>query len=250
MNGDTKVREREFHNDRFGRETDPRAQLGKWYGAVRHGAEIQDSLVRERARGATVLEYGCADGALSVDFLDIPSYCDSFTGIDISDVAIQKATNKAAHLGYRNSRFLAMDAESMTFPDETFDLVFGRGIVHHLDTARALGEVSRVLKKDGAAVFFEPLGHNPMLNLYRSRTPTMRTPDEHPLLLSDFALAKKYFARLETTFFGLFSVASVIFDATASGTVYRIARAIDDRILKSAAVGRYAWYALMVCHKA
>jgi hypothetical protein len=36
----------------------------------------------------------------------------------------------------------------------------------------------------GWALFSEPLGHNPLVNWYRNRTPEQRTEDEHPLLLS------------------------------------------------------------------
>lgn len=38
--------------------------------------------------------------------------------------------------------------------------------------------------------FSEPLGHNPIINWYRNRTPEMRTEDEHPLLIKDIEFAK------------------------------------------------------------
>ena len=138
----------------------------------------------------------------------------------------------------------------MSFPDQSFNVVFGRGIVHHLDLARCFSEVSRVLRNGGMATFVEPLGHNPFLNLYRRWTPDIRTADEHPLLVSDFALARRYFSRVNITFYGLFSVVSVLLDRTAGGAAYRIGKALDDRILRLPFIGRYAWYALMVCHKA
>src|SRR3546814_1101008 len=79
-----------------------------------------------------------------------------------------------------------MNAEAMTFPDDSFDLVFGSGIIHHLDIDRAFGEIARVLRPGGRAVFIEPLGLNPAIELYRRFTPSARTPDEHPLLRRDF----------------------------------------------------------------
>src|SRR3546814_4334755 len=45
---------------------------------------------------------------------------------------------------------------------------------------------SRVLRPGGRAVFIEPLGLNPAIELYRRFTPSARTPDEHPLLRRDF----------------------------------------------------------------
>jgi ubiquinone/menaquinone biosynthesis C-methylase UbiE len=249
MSKNTLERERRFHNERFSHDTDSRASLNKWYASVRHGAEKQNALVRQYARNNEVLEYGCADGGLSIDGLSLSENCHSLTGIDISDVAIQKATAKAARAGLKNVRFLTMNAEALTFPDESFDLVFGRAIVHHLDLKRCFAEVSRVLRTNGVAVFFEPMGHNPVINLYRQRTPDIRTPDEHPLLMTDFTLARQHFARVDTIFYGLFSVASVFLDATANGIPYRLSKVLDDLILRLPIVRRYAWHCLIVCHK-
>jgi hypothetical protein len=50
-------------------------------------------------------------------------------------------------------------------------------------------------------IFLEPLGHNPLINWYRRRTPQMRTEDEHPLLKSDLALAREYFSKIRSRFF-------------------------------------------------
>jgi hypothetical protein len=43
----------------------------------------------------------------------------------------------------------------------------------------------------------EPLGHNPLLNWYRARAPDLRTPDEHPLLARDLALAESCFDEVD-----------------------------------------------------
>ncbi|WP_428491963.1 hypothetical protein [Rhodopila sp.] len=59
--------------------------------------------------------------------------------------------------------------------------MFGIGIIHHLDTRQASREVARVLRPDGNAVFWEPMGTNPIIGLYRMLTPNARTVDEHPL---------------------------------------------------------------------
>jgi SAM-dependent methyltransferase len=103
-------------------------------------------------------------------------------------------------------KFVKADAEALDFADGSFDLICGSGILHHLDLERSLGEVHRVLSDGGRGVFYEPLGHNPLLNLYRRLTPGSHTPDEHPLLVREIADVKKTFSNARAEFFDLLSV--------------------------------------------
>lgn len=45
-----------------------------------------------------------------------------------------------------------MDAHKLDFPENTFDVVYGAGILRHLDYARALLEILRVLRPGGAMI--------------------------------------------------------------------------------------------------
>jgi ubiquinone/menaquinone biosynthesis C-methylase UbiE len=121
-------RERDYHNKRFAEET--RIHQGKYYSAIKHGAAHFDSLLNNLVTGATVLEYGCGDNSKIFGFAD---RCRSAVGIDISDFAVQQANATALERGLTNLSFEAMNAEAMTFPDAHFDVIFGRGIIHHLD---------------------------------------------------------------------------------------------------------------------
>ena len=49
--------------------------------------------------------------------------------------------------------FRLMDAHKLDFPENTFDVVYGAGILRHLDYARALLEILRVLRPGGAMIF-------------------------------------------------------------------------------------------------
>ena len=51
-----------------------------------------------------------------------------------------------------------MDAEHTNFPDNSFDVVTGSAILHHLNIENCYQELHRILKKDGHAVFKEPMG--------------------------------------------------------------------------------------------
>jgi SAM-dependent methyltransferase len=241
-------RERDHHNDRFGRVEDPRRYLDKWYATIRHSSFKLDDLVRAASVNKVALEYGCADGSVSLDEMKLPQIAAEVIGIDISEKAIEKANADAQRRGYANARYLAMNAEEMEFADKSFDVVFGRGILHHLDLDKSLSDIARVLRPGGKAMFIEPMAYNPILNHYRNKTPDIRTVDEHPLVVSDFKLARRYFSKVDVTFYGLFSVASGFVNGTW-GWPYRVGKAIDNIVLRVPFIGKYAWYTLLVMHK-
>lgn len=116
--------------------------------------------------------------------------------INISQRELQKGI-EAAKASRVKPRFTLMDANRLKFPDESFDIVFGKAILHHLDLARALSEIRRVLKPLGRIVFSEPLGVNPVAKLVRLMTPQARTTDEQPLRKQELARIQEQF---DTTF--------------------------------------------------
>jgi SAM-dependent methyltransferase len=69
----------------------------------------------------------------------------------------------------------------LPWPDETFDFVYGNGVLHHVDIDRTVAEARRVLRPGGRCAFIEPLTYNPLIWLYRTLAKDVRTPDEHPL---------------------------------------------------------------------
>ena len=201
-------RERRFHDDRF-TDDSARAAAGRFYDLAAGANEKFQLVVHSPSAGSVVLEYGCGTGSTSgIQLVD--RGCEVH-GIDISAVAVTQANEAARDAGIDSSRlhYEVMDAEHLTFPDSTFDLVFGSGILHHLDLDAAMSEIARVLKPEGTAVFLEPMGHNPAINLYRRLTPKMRTPDEHPLVISDLLLLRRHFVVADTSYFVLTSFAAV-----------------------------------------
>jgi SAM-dependent methyltransferase len=234
-------RERDFHNARF--EHDDREAQLKYYDAIADCFRDYWARVDQLTVGADILEYGCAYGD---NALRLAATARSATGIDISDVAIEKGRARARQRGLANVRLEAMNAEAMDFPDASFDLVFGSGIIHHLDIDRAFAEIARVLRPGGRAVFVEPLGLNPLIEIYRRLTPNARTPDEHPLLRQDF---RKFDAAFRTTscrFYGLTTLAAVPFRRTAAkAPLFALTRAVDRGLFALPAVKWWAWYSLM-----
>ncbi len=182
-------REREFHDRAFGE--DVRAAAKRFYAVTGAMLAWYEEMLSAQARGARALEYGCGPGSRAFHLARSGAHV---VGIDISPVAIEQATERGREQGLEDRlTFCVMDAEQLEFPDVSFDIVCGSGILHHLNLTRAYAEIARVLKPGGIGVFTEPLGHNPAINAYRNRTPALRTVDEHPLLMDDLARAKRFF---------------------------------------------------------
>jgi len=101
------------------------------------------------AKGKKVLEIGTGNGADGVMFaLNGADY----TGVDLTDTALE-ATRRHFEVQGLTGSFGCEDAESLSFPDESFDWVYSHGVLHHTpNTRRAIDEVWRVLKPGGRAV--------------------------------------------------------------------------------------------------
>lgn len=233
------TRERHFHNERFASDGS-RSEQGKFYWAVRDGQADYKRVYQELARGKDVLEYGCG---YTRNFLTLAPVVKSLQAIDISDTAIQRLKSENVN---DNVSLHVMDAMNMSFPDNSFDLVFGSGIIHHLETEISAREVARVLRPGGRAVFWEPLGLNPLINMYRRLTPEARTPDEHPLVPKDFSIISKYL-ELEIRYYGLSTLAAVPLRNRKSGRVFlNLARRVDNKLVALPGVRNLAWFALMI----
>ena len=234
-------RERAFHNERFA--TENRDAQEKFYVAIRDCDRRMQSRVQALAAGADVLEYGCATGYHSFGIAPVAR---SVHGIDISDVAIAKATAEARRRGLTNATFAVADAMATGLPDASYDLIFGSGIIHHLDTERSVREIHRLLRPGGTAIFKEPLGGNLLIEAYRRATPDARTADEHPLLARDFAIMRSLFDRVDLRHYGLATLAAVPFRRTpVVEPLYRALASLDAMLLRLPVMRDQAWYALI-----
>lgn len=136
--------------------------------------------------------------------------------IDISPKTIELLNAAIEREGLAETcRGEVMDCEKLGFSDETWDVVVGRSIVHHLETATAVREIHRVLRPGGKACVLEPLGTNPLINLYRRATPNARTPDEHPLTPRDLRLFGRAFPEVSCRYLYFTSLVAYLYRAAA-----------------------------------
>ncbi|MFO1463217.1 MAG: class I SAM-dependent methyltransferase [bacterium] len=132
-------------------------------------------------RGKRVLELGCGAGEGSVYFALQGAEA---VATDISSGMVEVVHRVADKYGVAVKAH-RMTAEQIDYPDQSFDVVYGNGVLHHVDFHKAVAEASRVLKPGGKAVFIEPLSYNPVINVYRHIAKTVRTPDERPFKFKD-----------------------------------------------------------------
>lgn len=244
LDADRIARERDYHNQRFADDSERETRVGRFYAAIGYGFDKYRSRVTERARHRRVLEYGCGTGSLA---FALTQSAGEVIGIDISEVAIERARRESRQRGLENTQFLVDNAESMHLPDRHVDVVVGSGIVHHLDIPKAMAEVRRVLRRGGTAIFAEPLAHNPALEWYRRRTPELRSPDEHPLTMTDLRSIARGFASAKVTYFGLIApvLGLVSADPQAGSRITRLTWWLDRLLCRAPGLRRYAWYCLI-----
>jgi SAM-dependent methyltransferase len=194
---DRKREEAEFHNaDRAdhrdeSRESSPNRRFYETYNLVE---DFIDAWVRRHAAGGAFLDYACGNGHLAR--MAAGAGAKVVVGIDISDVSVRNAAERAEQAGFGNvAHFLQRDCENTQLPSDRFDAILCSGMLHHLDLNRAFPELHRILAPGGRILGVEALSYNPFIQAYRRRTPELRTEfeAEHILGMKDLRLASRWF---------------------------------------------------------
>ena len=98
--------------------------------------------------GARLLEVGCGMGT---DLLQFARGGALVTGVDLTPRSIQISRQHFSVYG-ASGDFAISDAEHLPFADESFDVVYSNGVLHHTpDTRGAVREAHRVLRPGGLA---------------------------------------------------------------------------------------------------
>jgi len=106
--------------------------------------------------GGRILEVGVGTG------LSLPHYSRAcrLCGVDISEPMLLKAQERVAEYGLENVEGLwVMDAEHLSFPDHSFDVVVAQYVITTVPNPEAtLDEFARVLKPGGEIVLVSRVG--------------------------------------------------------------------------------------------
>lgn len=149
-------------------------------------------------RGKTVLDYGCGTGLSAVTLARAGA---KVVAMDISH-GLTRLTQMTVDANNVIDRVIYTCAagEWLPFKNETFDVIHGNAILHHVNLDTGGPELARVLKPGGIALFGEPLGHNPILEFCRKHVHYPgkdRSPTERSLLYEDIEKFKKSFSHVD-----------------------------------------------------
>ena len=220
----------------------------KFYSVARASEKYQHDWMRQKCRpGSKVIDFACGNGENGLFAAELGA---DVVGIDISPEGIANANLNAQQAGLADRcRFRVMDGEHLQFADDTFDVGVEYGALHHVDLDKAIAELARVIKPDGAMICVEALRHNPLIHAYRKRTPHLRTAWEvdHILGVESLDVIRTHFASVEVKFFHLAVLAAVPFRRTPLfGGLRSVLERIDEVLLSMPAIGKYGWIMVFV----
>jgi ubiquinone/menaquinone biosynthesis C-methylase UbiE len=138
-------------------------------GQAQVTGKLRKALGREPGRYERGLEIGAGTGYFTLNLLRAGVVGEA-VATDISPGMLRRLERSAGEMGLAVET-AACEAAELPFEDDSFDLVFGHAILHHLpDLAGAFGEFRRVLRPGGVVAFCgEPSHHGDRLASWPKR---------------------------------------------------------------------------------
>lgn len=212
-----------------------------------------------------MLDIGCGAGESSVYFALKGADC--IAG-DWSEKMVETAIKLAESYGV-SLKGRVIDAMNLEFEDNTFDVVYAANLLHHVDYTRSLKEIHRVLKPGGMACVWDPLRHNPIINIYRSIATEVRSEDESPLDIKIIDYVQSLFSNVKYDTFWLATLwifihffivervnpnkerywKKIIFEESRLREMYLNLEKLDYLIKKIPFFKKYAWNVAIVATK-
>ncbi len=176
-------------------------------------------------RGRKVLVVGCGSGTDALLFSKLGADVSAF---DLSPDMLALGVGLAARAGLPVA-FERMAAENMTYPDATFDIVFARDILHHVDIPATMKEIVRVSKPGALFIVDEIYSHSltelvrksrlvekilyPRMQkfVYKDR-PVYITEDERKLTEGDVAEVRRHMGNVHNRKYFNFLVTRLVSD--------------------------------------
>jgi ubiquinone/menaquinone biosynthesis C-methylase UbiE len=238
-------REKEFHNELH--ILNKKRFESKFYKAAYSLYEDFFNILKTKVQSKDVLDYGCGIGNFAEKVSNFKPK--KLVAIDVSEEAIKKAKSETKS-GENKIDYRVENCENSNLSSGAFDIIYGSGILHHLNLNKSLKELSRMLKKGGIMLFIEPMATNPIINIYRKLTPKARSADEHPLIFQDIRLIESMFTNVEIKYYGFLTLIFFPFyKSPENSKLFRFISGIDRIILKTKYLRFLAWSVLVKAEK-
>ena len=102
----------------------------------------------------------------------------------------------------------------------------------------------------GNIIFIEPLGTNPIINLYRKFTPNARSKDEHPFTFDDIKQLRKLFNKVKIQYYGFFTLLFLPFyKSPKESKIFLILSRLDKILFTIPFLKFLAWSVLIKAKK-
>ena len=200
--------------------------------------------------GKRVLEVGCGSGSISTYL----ALCGAdAVGIDVSEGMLGLARRRARVNDVR-VELIGMPVEDLDHPDGSYDAIVANQVLHHLDLARAMPNIARLIGRSGIALFAEPVLLLPewvrsarysrrVTRVFPARTDT---PDERSIDTRALASIRSAFAVSEVQPFQLTTRLQNFVELSdrAFARLERLDRAVMRRFPPAIRVSRYV---VLVC---
>jgi len=215
-------------------------------------ANLKLRLLLGNIKGKKILDVGCGKGSLSFYLAQEGA---DVIGIDLSSNFIEFCQEEAKKLGF-SIEFREMNAQIPEFEENTFDIIVGSRVIHHLpDIKLFFKECKRLLKHKGFITFVEPLKKNPIVELNRKYfAPKSRTRHEHPLFISDVKYAEEIYGNIEHHEFFLLSPLAMFFKNFINKpaffkVIYKFLNGIEKPLYKIEYFKDFCWQIVFKCVK-
>lgn len=200
-----------------------------------------------------ILDMGCGEGK---ETLLMAQQGMKLVSMDLSYKQLGRARDSViANAPGATVFFVQANAEEPPFAKESFHLIYGKAILHHLDMETSSGIIQRLLKPNGKASFTEPLDRHPLFWLGRRLTPQFRTVDEHPLRLDELEGFARTFREHESRTFFLLTPFAYFFRLFRGGEkafarAYAWGTKVDSFLFSRwQALKKLAWYSIVNVQK-
>ncbi|SRR6266567_4007652 len=134
---------------------------------------LLEAFVQTHNTKGLVLDLG-ANTAGESEFLVSRGY--EMVASDINEIALAISQTRARHFGRPTPHYVAGDAHTLPFADDTFDCIIAFEVLHHFEKVReVLGQLYRVLAPGGHLLAYEPYAWNPYRRLAELRFLVLRS---------------------------------------------------------------------------